>query len=143
MELAVEAKSENITKVSIQEMFSNTAMVSFKIDSETFNCVQQFMGYYKAMMFNDIGIAYEILRESNIDKQKVLIEKIIYNEDVWDCLRYDILSKGIRRKVLQNPELKNYLAEFKECEIDFYKFDESDKVNEMMNKVLTNLARRL
>lgn len=68
------------------------------------------MMYKKAIQFNDIKIADEILKVNDAAKIK-LLGKIIsgYDESIWNGVRQIIVYQGLIAKFSQNNELKEKL----------------------------------
>lgn len=99
---------------------SNFYPVTFQIDNVTFNCVEQYLMWDKAMTFNDTETAKDILAETNPDAIKDLGRKVKnYNDSLWAAKRYSVVRKGLLAKFSQNPKLKDKLlnssGKFAEC----------------------------
>jgi ribA/ribD-fused uncharacterized protein len=75
------------------------------------NC-ETYMMYRKALLFNDIEIANEILASTNDPKKiKALGRKVKgFNGETWDKNKFDIVVSGNREKFTQNPDLKRFLV---------------------------------
>ena len=95
-------------------MFSNWYITDFTVDDITYNCGEQYMMYQKALTFNDIKTANEILRECVPSDQKSLGRKVKnYSDKIWNEVRYDIVKKGLREKFKQSQFAKSYLLKHK------------------------------
>lgn len=78
----------------------------------TYNCCEQYMMFWKAMFFNDLEIAREIISEKNPYEQQKLGRKVKrYNEDAWIKEREPIVYRGNFLKFTQHPELRTRLLE--------------------------------
>lgn len=85
--------------------FSNWDYSPFVINTMTFNCVEQYMMFMKALVCGDDETAKKIMNEEEPINQKKLGRQIKnYKEEVWSAVRYDIVKEGIRQKFLQNPK---------------------------------------
>jgi ribA/ribD-fused uncharacterized protein len=99
-------------------VFSNWHPSPFTIDDITFNCGEQYFMYHKALTFNDTETAELILKTDSPREQKKLGRSIQnYTDEAWAKVRYDVVKRGLREKYNQNPELKEYLLEHKDCQI--------------------------
>ncbi len=68
------------------------------------------MMYKKAIQFNDIKIANEILNETDVAKIKSLGRMVSgYDENIWNGVRQIIIYQGLIAKFSQNNELKEKL----------------------------------
>jgi len=75
-----------------------------------FNCVEQWIMYQKAILFNDLTIASKILETKEPRIQKQLGRSINnFNEDIWNKHKYKILYDGLKLKFEQNDKLHNLL----------------------------------
>lgn len=89
---------------------SNWHTCYFTIDGITFNCIEQWMMYAKAILFNDTEIAQEILNETDPYVQKMYGREVRnFKKDVWDKEGFDIVVAGLIEKFNQNQELKDML----------------------------------
>lgn len=90
--------------------FSNWSPSEFILDGITYNCVEQYMMYQKAITFGDDKTAANILAESSPREQKALGRLVSnYDDAVWSSVRYEIVKKGLREKFVQNKYFLNYL----------------------------------
>ncbi len=89
---------------------SNWYLSDFVIDEVEFSSVEQYMMYEKAMLFNDVEIAEQIMSTSNVGKIKALGRSVRnYNDVVWNGVRQIVVYKALLEKFRQNDELKNKL----------------------------------
>ena len=82
----------------------------FIYNSRKFCCCEQFMMYCKAMLFKDLDIADQILRETKPSIHKSL-GRVVKNFDpqIWDKHKYQIVYVGNYNKFTQNEDLKQLL----------------------------------
>lgn len=86
---------------------SNWYLSEFVIDNQKFTSMEQYMMYKKAMCFNDIGIAKQILEIDDVAKIKELGRKVSgYNDHIWNGVRQIIIYDGLIAKFTQNEELR-------------------------------------
>ncbi|MDD6154451.1 MAG: NADAR family protein [Eubacteriales bacterium] len=89
---------------------SNWYIASFEIDGRTFNSIEQYMMYKKAVVFGDLAHAEEVLRLSDAEEIKAIGRKVTgYNDTVWNGIRQIIVYEGLLAKFGQNPDLKKQL----------------------------------
>jgi ribA/ribD-fused uncharacterized protein len=76
------------------------------------NC-ETYMMYHKALLFNDIDVANEILACTNDPKTiKALGRKVKgFDDKTWNANKFTIVVDGNREKFNQNPELRQLLLE--------------------------------
>lgn len=103
--------------------FSNWYMSDFKIYSDkkfsnekeetTFCCMEQYMMFRKALLFNDIDIARKIMSQNDPSKIKALGKLVKnFNNKLWDKEKYNIVKTGILAKFSQNEKLKSALLKY-------------------------------
>jgi ribA/ribD-fused uncharacterized protein len=97
-------------------IFSNWFITKFTASLEKngelmdFNCVEQYMMAAKAFTFNDWSTMTAILKSSSPREQKALGRKVkLYNDEVWNKIRFDVVYKGCMEKFSQSPSLKEAL----------------------------------
>jgi len=96
-------------------IFSNWYVSDFVVDGITYNCGEQYMMHQKALFFNDIETANEILKEIVPAFQKKLGRKVKnFDEKKWDKVKYKIVKNGLREKFTQNFYAKSQLLKFKD-----------------------------
>lgn len=82
----------------------------FKEGEQFFSSTEQYMMFHKAVLFDDVNIAAEIMKLNNPRKIKALGRKVMnYKESEWDKIRYDVVVNGNYLKFSQNEILKDYL----------------------------------
>lgn len=87
-------------------VYSNWYPAPFKIGPLTFNCVEQYMMYSKAMLFNDIEIAEKILDTKSPKEQKALGRRVKnFDVEKWDKVCKANVFDGIYEKFSQNLNL--------------------------------------
>lgn len=97
-------------------VFSNWYMCDFVIDGITFNCVEQYMMYKKAQLFNDYENMNNILESNNPKDIKYFGRSVKnYDNEAWSSIRYEIVKHGNLEKYKQNPNLLEMLLKYKEC----------------------------
>ena len=90
--------------------FSNWHPSAFEYRGVTFGCMEQFMMYAKARLFNDLEAAQKILKTADPRRQKALGREVKgYVEEVWVQKREAIVAVGLREKFSQNPALLELL----------------------------------
>ena len=91
---------------------SNWFESSFKIDNIEFSSMEQYMMYEKAVLFNDMEIASQILELSDVATVKSLGRAVRnYNDVLWNGVRQIVIYKGLIQKFSQNESLKKQLLE--------------------------------
>ena len=92
--------------------YSNWYKSDFTIDGITYNCVEQYMMYTKAILFNDVETASQILSETDQGTIKRLGRQVKnFDEHVWNKYKYSIVKTGVKAKFKQNKQiLKNLLS---------------------------------
>ena len=92
-----------------------------------FNTAEQGMMYFKAKTFNDDEIAEKILQTSNPKEQKALGRQVKgYNDEVWNEVRFSVVTHLNYLKFSQNRELKSILVMLKDW--DFVEASPEDKI---------------
>ena len=91
-------------------LFSNFHPTPFTIDGTTYNCVEQYFCYKKAVTFNDEESARLIMETSEPAKQKSLGRKIKnFHSAAWKNMMEQTMEEGIQAKFTQNHEFKDKL----------------------------------
>lgn len=94
------------------DMFSNWYRIGFSIDNIPFNCGEQAMMYYKAMLFKDHATAQKILREPSARGQKALGRQVAgFSDAAWLQHREPIMEKICEARFSQNPALHKALLD--------------------------------
>ncbi|PEH40476.1 hypothetical protein CRM94_17335 [Burkholderia gladioli] len=92
------------------DALSNWHRAGFEYRGVRFNCVEQFMMYSKAMLFEDRTTAKSILAAPDPRSQKKLGREVQgFDERVWAAKREAIVTVGCREKFRQNSELADTL----------------------------------
>lgn len=74
--------------------------------------------YQKALLFNDFGVAEQILNETDVRKIKALGRKVKdFDNELWDKHKEDFMYNACYAKFSQNDELKDFLLSTGNCEI--------------------------
>lgn len=90
--------------------FSNFYPCRFNWQEIEFNCSEQAFMYAKAIYFNDIEIANQILLETDPKKIKKLGRKVKNFDDTkWAEVRYNFMLTINRVKYTQNEDLRDIL----------------------------------
>ena len=80
-------------------VFSNWHPCIFETDDMMFNCVEQYMMYHKAMLFDDQESADKIMLSKSPREQKALGRKVSnFDKDEWENVAWDIVHEGCRLK---------------------------------------------
>lgn len=89
-------------------IYSQWAKTKFSDENGTvFSTAEQFMMNGKALLFGDMAIAEQILKTNDPKKQKALGRQVkLFNEELWNDNRLDIVIKGNLLKFSQNEDLK-------------------------------------
>ena len=91
---------------------SNWYRSSFKVDGITFDTVEKYMMYQKAILFKDRETANKILLATSPGEIKALGRKVKnFDNKIWDEHKFDIVFTGVFNKFTQNEELKQWLIE--------------------------------
>lgn len=145
--------------------FSNWYLSDFTMVIEdreiTFNCVEQYMMYMKAINFDDRETAELIMNESNPKEQKKLGRKVKnFDSSKWRDICYPIVYNGVFEKFKQNSLLKRTLLRSK-CEmfveasphdriwgigydsVQAYKVDENKWGENLLGKIITEVREEL
>lgn len=96
----------NVTKACL----SNFYPCEFEFNSKMFNFSEQCFMYQKALLFNDFGVAEQILDETDVRKIKALGRKVKdFDNELWDKHKEDFMYNACYAKFSQNDELKDFL----------------------------------
>jgi ribA/ribD-fused uncharacterized protein len=142
-------------------IFSNWTHSLFKIDGIQFVCVEQYMMYKKAIMFNDLEVAAKILKTFNPMSTKMLGRSVKnFDPKIWDQHKIQIVTDACLAKYSQNKDMLRHLiitkGEIVESSLrdkvwgnglsidDPNRFDSSKwKGQNLLGKVLTNVRETL
>lgn len=91
---------------------SNWWLSEFQIKNHTFSSLEQYMMYEKAICFQDIETAQQILETKDVGKIKALGRAVKqYEDSVWNGIRQIVVYRGLLEKFKQNSDLKEKLLE--------------------------------
>lgn len=89
---------------------SNWYLSDFYMGGIQYSSMEQYMMYQKALLFDDMEIAEQIMDTANMGKIKALGRAVKNYEDVlWNGMRQLIVYQGLLEKFQQNMELKERL----------------------------------
>ena len=89
---------------------SNWYLSDFCVNTVQYSSMEQYMMYQKALLFDDMEIAEQIMDTANMGKIKALGRAVKNYEDVlWNGMRQLIVYQGLLEKFQQNMELKERL----------------------------------
>lgn len=89
---------------------SNWYPCEFSVDGVKFTSSEQFMMYYKALLFGDMEIANKILSTSNCKDIKALGRQVRgFDETMWNLNKKQIMYNGLLAKFSQNRDLASKL----------------------------------
>ncbi|MEI0796540.1 NADAR family protein [Brachyspira pilosicoli] len=101
---------KEVTKSSLSQWY----IKDFKENDLLFNCMEKYMMYNKALLFDDKDIANEILNNNQPKAIKELGRKVKnFNDELWDKMKYKIVFTGNYYKFSQNADLRNFLLSTK------------------------------
>lgn len=101
---------ENVTKSCLSQWYIS----NFKESIYNFNCMEKYMMYCKADLFNDEKIKKEILENSSPKTIKELGRKVqSFNENIWNKIKYSIVLHGNYYKFTQNESLMRFILSTK------------------------------
>lgn len=96
----------NVTKACL----SNFYPCEFEFNDKMFNFSEQCFMYQKALLFNDFGVAEQILNETDVRTIKALGRKVKdFDNELWDKHKEDFMYNACYAKFSQNDELKDFL----------------------------------
>lgn len=108
-------------------IYSNFHRCKFTIDDQVFTSTEQYMMYMKALTFDDLNIAGEVLNNTDPKVIKALGRKIKgFNDEIWNQVKEDIVYKGLYAKFTQNHDLYTAMKE-ENCDL-FVEASPSDKI---------------
>lgn len=101
---------KEVNKSSLSQWY----IKDFKENDLVFNCMEKYMMYNKALLFDDKDIANEILNNNQPKAIKELGRKVKnFNDELWDKMKYKIVFTGNYYKFSQNTDLRNFLLSTK------------------------------
>lgn len=91
---------------------SNWYPAAFTTEGVVFSSMEQYMMYQKALCFQDVQTAGEILATDSVGKIKALGRAVKnYDETVWNGVRQIAVYEGLLEKFRQNEGLRRQLLE--------------------------------
>lgn len=91
---------------------SNWYLSRFTADGIEFSSMEQYMMYNKAIVFNDINVANQILKTTDVAVIKQFGRTVAnYDDNYWNGIRQIVVYDGLIQKFSQNSELKRMLAD--------------------------------
>jgi ribA/ribD-fused uncharacterized protein len=92
--------------------FSNWYISHFTLDGIKFNCVEQYMMWKKAKLFNDDAKANEILSVLNPWEHKAKGREVKnFDVNTWDKICKKVVYDACKAKFEQNPDLLDILLD--------------------------------
>ena len=89
---------------------SNWTLSHFTLGTKSFSSMEQFMMVQKAVCFNDLDIAAQIMNTTDVRQIKQLGRLVSgYDDRIWNGVRQIIVFEGLMAKFSQNEELKEKL----------------------------------
>lgn len=89
---------------------SNFSEYTFTESGVTYDTVERYMHYKKALLFNDYEIAKKIINSNTPQEAKMLGRKVKNFDNLkWDEKKVDIVKTGIRLKFEQNGLISQML----------------------------------
>ena len=91
---------------------SNWFLSDFTVDEVKYSSVEQFMMYKKAIRFQDIEKAQQILSTNDVAVIKEYGRQVKeYNDSIWCGIRQIVVYEGLLAKFSQNNILRNKLLQ--------------------------------
>ncbi|KAK0204026.1 hypothetical protein DFS33DRAFT_1336240 [Desarmillaria ectypa] len=90
--------------------FTLPITISEETETFTFPTAEHWIMFQKALLFNDIPSAWQVLLTSSLAAVKALGRQVSnFEDDIWNRERSRIVLEGNLHKFEQNPELKEML----------------------------------
>lgn len=114
--MSIETKKKEYTFFwSTNSPFSNWHPCRIDMDNVQFNCAEQAMMYYKAMLFEDSNAADKIMKAKSPREQKAVGRSVRrFDQSVWEAHRERIVYDILFAKFSQNEDLKDKLMATKD-----------------------------
>jgi ribA/ribD-fused uncharacterized protein len=83
---------------------------SFVVDGQQFASAEHYMMWRKALLFNDVSVAAQVLEARTPAEAKALGRSVSgFSSSAWDSARLSIVVDGNLAKFGQDPSLRSYL----------------------------------
>jgi ribA/ribD-fused uncharacterized protein len=83
---------------------------SFVVDGQQFASAEHYMMWRKAMLFNDVAVATQVLAARTPAEAKALGRVVSgFSSPAWEAARLEIVVEGNLAKFGQDPSLRSYL----------------------------------
>ena len=103
----VKSSSETTVFFTISSELSNFHPCHINIDDHDFNCVEQYICYRKAHLYDTADTAEEILSMNNpLDMKKRVKRLKDFNKETWAIESREILKTALNAKFCQNEDLQ-------------------------------------
>ena len=94
----------------INGYLSNWYLADFVKEGVQYSSMEQYMMHQKALLFQDKGVAEQIMDTTNVGKIKALGRAVKkYDDVIWNGMRQVIIYDGLLEKFRQDEELKQKL----------------------------------
>ena len=103
--------------INIDKMHLEKLNIEFGTLGRKFNCSEQAMMFFKALLFEDYESCEKIIKSKDPREQKALGTKVKnFNLEIWDLAKFEIVKNINFHKFDQNDSLKKQLLE-EDCEL--------------------------
>jgi ribA/ribD-fused uncharacterized protein len=98
-----------------KECLSQWYQSPFSVDGHTFPTAEHYMMFQKAILFQDLAVAEQILMEPSPRAVRTLGRKVHnFESTIWEQQRSSIVIAGNQEKFSQSPSLREFLVDTKE-----------------------------
>ncbi|MCQ2245068.1 MAG: NADAR family protein, partial [Bacteroidaceae bacterium] len=92
--------------------FSNHYVREFKVNGNTFNCVEQFMMAQKALIFRDFETFNKVMNSKDPVEMKHLGREVKnFDAEKWDGVKMKVVKRAVMAKFSQNWDLRELLLQ--------------------------------